>query len=131
MTESNSTVEKNSELVDERHAIESITNRIEGLISMGKPTCDACYSLDSQDRPEEGEFWPSPLTIFVNIEGETLVEWMHKTVCDHHNPLSVKALLSRRPTGFARDRSTSETNTTTTGHTATTSFRSRRLIGNG
>lgn len=83
MTESNSTVEKNSELADERHAI---ANRIEGLISMGPPTCDACYSLDRQDRHEDSEFWPNPLTIFVDVEGDTLAQWMHKTMCDHHNP---------------------------------------------
>lgn len=84
MTESNLTVEKDEELADE-HA-ESIINRIERLTSMGPPTCDACLSLDSEGRPEDGEFWPNPLTIFVDVEGETLVEWMNKTVCDYHNP---------------------------------------------
>lgn len=84
MTESNLTVEKDEELADE-HA-ESIDNRIERLISMGHPSCDVCYSLDSERRPEDGEFWPNPLTIFVDVEGETLAKWMNKTVCDYHNP---------------------------------------------
>ncbi len=84
MSESDTTVEKESD--DERRAIESITNRIEQIISMGPPTCDACYSLDSQDRPEDGEIWPNTLTIFVDVEGDTLTQWMHKTMCDAHDP---------------------------------------------
>ncbi|WP_248911032.1 hypothetical protein [Halocatena marina] len=84
MQTSNTTAEKGEELADEH--VEEIVNRIERLVSMGLPSCDECYSLDREDRPEDGEFWPSPLTIFVDIEGDTLVDWKNKKVCDFHTP---------------------------------------------
>lgn len=62
---------------------EQIRERLEGLLSLGGPTCGACHRMHMDDRPDEAEYCPDTVHIFVNVGERTLAEWSEKR-CPYH-----------------------------------------------
>jgi hypothetical protein len=72
------------ERTDDEQRAESVAERLGRLNSFGAPTCDVCYGVESDNRPAEADFWPDPMTVYVDVDADSLVDWMTK-VCDHHD----------------------------------------------
>lgn len=63
-----------------------ITDRIESLVSYGQPTCDVCWALSRDDRPDgDGGFWPAAPIRYINNNKDALCDWNARTVCRHHD----------------------------------------------
>lgn len=67
--------------VDKAH----VKDRIESFVSYGKPICDVCYALDADERPDDAEFWPTPITHFVRADESCAVSFWGVSVCEHHD----------------------------------------------
>lgn len=67
----------------------TVQERIESITSLGSPCCDVCYGMHKDDRDEareEGaEFWPSEVTIWVNVDARALVNWKAVELCPYHD----------------------------------------------
>lgn len=83
MMEHKASTESSIGLTD--HTADAIQGRLERTVCYGAPTCDACYHLAADDRPDDGEFWPGEMTIYINANGETAVDWKARTLCDYHD----------------------------------------------
>jgi len=70
---------------------DAAVKRAEGFISYGHPTCDICYGMDANERPEEGEFWPEEPVSFLNADADMAVDFWSLTVCDYHTPRDAPA----------------------------------------
>lgn len=60
--------------------------RAERFTSLGAPTCDICYGMSSDDRPDAGEFHPDEPITFLNADADAAVDFFELTVCEHHDP---------------------------------------------
>ena len=64
---------------------ESVVDRIEGTIALGKTTCDICYRLEADERPDEGDFWPGVAIHYIRGHERTAVDFWGTTVCEFHD----------------------------------------------
>jgi hypothetical protein len=65
--------------------ITDIRERIERFVSYGHPTCDVCYNLSQEERPDESEFWPDAPVHYIRGQCDSAVEFWGVTVCSHHD----------------------------------------------
>jgi len=62
-----------------------IREKIERLVSLGRPHCSACYSHSPDERPDSGEFWPDAPVVYINAAESAMVDWKAKTACPVHD----------------------------------------------
>lgn len=61
-----------------------IEARIEQVVSFGRPTCDACNRMAADERPEDGEFWPDTIIMYVNDTTDIMVD-RNTRLCPAHD----------------------------------------------